>query len=229
MIHAYCIRRAAEPSPAPTLRGVEGAPIRSLSRSGLALWVSDLAALPPTPERLRAHDRVVRAALATATPLPIRYGAGAFRGDAAALGALEERAADFRESLDRVAGRIEAGLRVEWVHPPSSEAGPTAAETAPAGGSGRAYLEVRRRKLQAAETLRTHAAETLDRVESALALDDVPSRRTLLPAAGVAGTLAHLVQRGAVSQYRERVETARAALPDLVLSLSGPWAPYSFV
>ena len=39
---------------------------------------------------------------------------------------------------------------------------------------------------------------------------------------------AHLVERGAVEQYRVRLKQAREEKPELHFLVSGPWAPYSF-
>lgn len=225
MLHAYCVRRASEPAPPPELKGVDGAAVYLVGEGELALWVS--SAEPnraPELERLRAHDRVVRAALATATPLPIRLGAH-FQDEVAARAALRERATEFLEALRRVEHRVEMAVRVEWgAEAPLPDPVPTLAVS-----SGREYLEMRRRQLEAGAALGERARRELDAVADFFADLDLPTVRNLLPDSQSVGSLAHLVHRNQIDQYRERARAARQQLSRLNLSLSGPWAPYSFV
>jgi hypothetical protein len=247
VLYAYCVRRAGEPGPTAGLRGLDDAPVRLVEESGLGFWVSRSSSLPTTPTRLAQHDRVVQQALRSATPLPIRYGAACFQTEEAAREALVARAEPFAASLDRVAGRVEMGIRVEWAAPPSSSAAapdgpaerrpePVPASTSgqriegasapPAGG--RAFLEARKRELEGRESLRRAAAAALDEVERRLALLDVPAVRSLLPSAGTAGILAHLVRSADAEPYRSTVAAITPDLIELRLVVSGPWAPYSF-
>lgn len=229
MLHAYCVRRAGEPGPDPDLPGINGAPVRLIEFGPLGLWVSEGEARPATAERLGEHDRVVRDALRTATPLPIRYGAGDFPSEAAAREALAARAEEFAGALARLAGRVEMGVRVDWERPaasPREGVGEPSSGAAPQGG--RAYLEGRREALREREALRSAAEEALDRVLRQMALDDLPIERTLLPQPGTAGIVAHLVRREDVKSYCSAVDRAGDALPDLRITPTGPWAPYSF-
>lgn len=232
MIYAYCVRRAGEPGPDAELQGLAGRPVRLIEGPEIGFWVSEGSALPATPERLREHDRVVRAALRSATPLPIRYGTGCFASEADAREALRTRSESLRESLARVEGRVEMGVRMEWTPPepapePSRGSGETGVGTeAPPGG--RAYLEARRAELERAGSLRAAAGAALDRLEQELALEGVPAVRTVLPRPDVAGLLAHLVLRSEVQRYNECVTRAARAMPEYRLTVSGPWAPYSF-
>lgn len=247
MLYAYCIRRAGEPGPTAELHGLDEAPVRLIEEAGLGLWVSRNASLPPTPTRLAQHDRVVQEALRSATPLPIRYGAACFQSEEAAREALVARAESFAASLDRVADRVEMGVRVDWAALPSSSAAPP---EAPAGRSpnpvppstsggrpglasappagGRAFLEARKRELEGRDSLHRAAAAALDEVERKLALPDVPTVRSLLPSAGTAGILAHLVRSADADPYRSTVDAIAPDLLELRLVVSGPWAPYSF-
>lgn len=235
MIYAYCVRRAGEPAPDAELEGLAGRPVRLIEAAGIGAWISDTPALPPTPERLRDHDRVVRAALRTATPLPIRYGTGCFATESDARDALRARSDELRESLARVEGRLEMGVRLEWTRPePSSEPRNEPSGRSPGEGDvdqpsgGRAYLEARRREIELRDAGRAAAAAALDRLERELDLEGVPTVRTLLPSPGVAGLLAHLVLRSEAQRYNECVTRAARAMPEYRLTVSGPWAPYSF-
>lgn len=229
MLHAYCVRRAGEPPPDDALTGLGGAPVRLLEEGTLGFWISETPPSKTTPERLREHDRVVRHALRSATPLPIRYGAGAFASEAAAREALVQQAAELSAGLARVAGHVEMGVRVGWEPPePSEPSAGDPADAAPPAASGRAYLEARRDALRERDALLRAAAEALDRVAREMRLDGVPSTRTLLPDPRTAGTVAHLVQRSEIQRYGRAVAAAREALPEYRITPSGPWAPYSF-
>lgn len=225
MLHAYCVRRAGEAGPGPSLRGLDGAAVQLLEEGELGLWYSPGSSPDVTAAHLREHDRVVREALRSATPLPIRFGAGAFPAESDARRALVDRAVEFGEAIDRLAGKVEMGVRVGWTAPTPAGPASTGANR-PAGG--RAYLEARREALRGQEAVRLAASEALDRVERAMGLDPLPSVRTLLPSADTAGIVAHLVRRGQEERYVGAVAAAREALPDLRIAHSGPWAPYSF-
>lgn len=234
MLHGYCIRGAGDPGPPDGLAGVDDRPVTRVDADDLQLWVSEARDHTVTVDRLRGHERVVRAALESATPLPLRYGTR-FRGTSEATDALRERGAEFRESLARVADRVEMSVRVATAGAPGEPAlrhpaRPAPADPAdPAARPGRGYLERRRSELDSTQQARLRADELLAEVESALADLHLPSRRNPLPHGDSMGSVAHLVHRAHLRSYRERIDAVRAARPDLRITLSGPWAPYSFV
>lgn len=222
MIHAYCIVRPGDPPPSDALRGHGGRPVRLLELRGLGVWISDGEPIQPELSAVRDHDAVVRAALRSATPLPLRFGT-TYPDEAALRHALAGAEEELISALERVEGRVEMGVRVEWDR---GDAGPLA-EGQVAGG--RAYLERRRQEMRALERLRSEAGALLDQIESRLVQEGEDGVRTLLPEPGVAGSMAHLVQRHMVGTYRSRVEEVQEDLSDVRLRVSGPWAPYSFV
>jgi hypothetical protein len=206
---------------------VDGAAVRAVEAGGLAVWVSEAGEGPATLGRVRAFDAVVRAALLTATPLPLRYGTR-FGSEEEARRVLRERAVEFEESLGRVAGRVEMGVRALWRAAPSGGADAGAAGEPPAAPrSGREYLELRRAAMRRDDAERARAAALLDRL--AAHFPDLPAVRTPGDGAGVAGSVAHLVRAGEVELYRSLFESARAEIVEADLVLIGPWAPYSFV
>ena len=221
MLHGYCVRRGGDPAPAAGLAGVDAAPVRALADAGLSIWVSDGADPRPTLERVRAHDRVVRAALRTATPVPLRYGAR-FPDEAEARATLRDRAQELLATLERLGDRVEMALHARWTQPPAPP------EPLPVR-SGREYLEARRREMEASDDLRREAEETARRIELAFTPIAPETTREILPEEGVAVAVAHLVQRSQLHRYAACVEDARAALPQMEIRASGPWAPYSFV
>lgn len=219
MITLYCIRRPGEPPPLD-LHGPDGNRVRLIEEGGVGAWVGDGR---PTRDlqAIRDHDRVVRTALRSATPLPARFGT-TFADEGALRQSLRERSVDLVAALDRVADRVEMGIRVLWNVPqqPAEPASPV---------SGREYLESRRREMEAEAELRLAASQLLDAVERELAVERSGTSRVILPEPGVAGTLAHLVHRQAFAEYRSAVGEANLALPTAELHVTGPWAPYSFV
>ena len=202
MLLGYCVRRAGEAGPEAGLAGVGGVAVRLLETPPLGLWLSERAVEGVDPERLREHDAVVRKALETATPLPLRFGT-TFRDEDAVRALLAERRDEFVAALDRVAGRVEMGIRVVWNREPPAPAEHTAPR------SGTEFLEMRRREMRGDEELRQEAEELLTEIEDRLAPLAVATERAVLARPDVAGTLAHLVQRADVTRYLRNVEGAR--------------------
>jgi hypothetical protein len=232
-LYAYCLRHAGEPPPAGTLRGIGGAAVSLFEHGGLGVWFSWLDSPRADETSLREHDRVVRSALRSATPLPLRFGAS-FTGTVGLRGLLDERRQEFLASLARVAGRVEMGLTVFWDEQRARAQllaeRPELHTLEVPPSSGREYLEQKVRATAVDAALRSRAGDVMARVESLLRdTADIPIVRTPGPRPGVAGTLAQLVRRDMVAEYRSRVAAADEILPDLRLALSGPWGPYSFV
>ena len=231
MLHAYCIRGSGDPNPAPELIGVGGAPVRSLVSGNLAIWVSTSVGAPATAESLRQHEGVVRSALRSATPLPLRFGA-LFTDDTMACKTLVLRHEEFERQLARFADQVEMGIRIARVGPPDlqdSEVDRTARGDPALRSPGRAYLEARKRDAVSESTRRQRIEASMARVEAQLAELELPTVRTILAGDPPIGSVAHLVQRAQLSPYRRRVADLQERNPDLLITASGPWAPYSFV
>ena len=196
--------------------------MRVLLEGRLSVWYGEGSPPAATLEAIAAHDAVIRAALRSSTPVPVRYGAE-FSDEGAMRASLHEREEALLEALERVRDRVEMGLRVSWDRAPRLEISEVAVR------SGTEYLEARRRELERVAEEESAASALLDEVDRRVAPEGTPTHRKLLPDPGVAGLLAHLVHRSEVRTYRSRVEGAREELPGVGLYLTGPWAPYSFV
>jgi hypothetical protein len=234
VLYGYCIRRDSDPPPPDGTTGVDGATVRRLEAAGLAIWLSAAPAdRDPAAARIRDHDAVVRKAMRTVTPLPIRFGT-VFADDDAARAVLHDRAAEFGASLDRVCGKMEVGVRVVWDEDAQRGAveaenpRPKVVDGGPFPG-GRRFLEVRRRRIETDRALRSRAEELLDRIQACFVPLGAPCVRDVMPRTDVAGTLTHLVGRTEKESYRLRVEGARRSFSNLSIVMSGPFAPYSFV
>lgn len=222
-IYLYCIRRADHAPPAD-LPGVGGAPTLHLERGELSAWYARLPRRAPDEAALRAHEAVVREALRTATPVPLRF--GMWIADEDALAALLDRERErFLALLARVGGRVEMGVR--GVEPETREAVAEATSTATGLGPGRAYLERRRAALGAGEARDARARRLAGLVRPALEEVAEEVVTVLVPDPRTIFEISFLIARGAVRDFRARAD--RLAIPGVELALSGPWAPYSFV
>lgn len=230
-VYLYCAIPAAgeaAPAPPPALRGVDGAPVRLLPAGPIAAWVSDVdePVLAPTVARARAHDAVVRAALAAVTPVPARFGQ-----IAADDGSLVSRLAGRREALvhalEHVHDCVEVDVRILL------PAGAPAEQPAePPRGSGTAYLRWLRERQQARQSNVDQAEFLRGRVAAVLAEEPVEVVRDAVwaPMGSDAQSVevAHLVSRSMLARHRAIVRTVLEREGAMRVMLSGPWAPYTF-
>lgn len=222
--YLYCIIPAAYEPPAASRRGVDAAPVRELSASGLAAWVSDVPdpVMAPSVSRARAHDDVVRDAMARATPVPARFGQ-VLAGDDQVAALLGERRESLLESLERVRGCVEMTVRILL-------AGQTNAPGPAPRESGSAYLRwvrerqhVRQAVSDQAEFLRRGVARAVEEagvVREIVWATVAPGARSL--------EAAHLVPRTLIARHRDVVRTTVERDHRMKVMLSGPWAPYTF-
>ncbi|WP_234347760.1 GvpL/GvpF family gas vesicle protein [Streptomyces specialis] len=243
--YVYAITRdGAGPLPGG-LRGVDDGPLTAVARDGLAAVVSPVAdrdfAEEPLRARLedlawlertaRAHQRVVDGLTgADGGVLPLRL-ATVCRDEAGVLRLLAVNHDRFAAALDRLDGRAEWGVKV-YADP--ADAAPAAVPAArPA--SGRDYLRQRGRQRQAEGAARQAAEEAVRSVHDTLARAAEGTRLHPPQAARLSGEPGQNLLNGA---YLVRREDSRAfcalagelagRLTGLRLSLTGPWAPYSF-
>lgn len=222
--YLYCILPAGCDPPPASRRGVDAAPVRALDTAGMTAWVSDIAhaSLSPSVARARAHDEVVRDAMAHATPVPARFGQ-LLADDAAFTRWIAERHDSIVESLERVRGCVEMTVRILL-------AGHNAAPGPAPRESGSAYLRWVRERQQARQAV-TDQAEFLRR-GVARAVDEAGVVRDVRWATVAPGArsleAAHLVPRELLSRHREVVRSTVERDKRMKVMLSGPWAPYTF-
>jgi hypothetical protein len=229
------------------LKGVAGDPPRLLSHHGLIAVVSHvperdfseeplrrrLEDLDWLTETARAHQSVIDALTVVTTPLPLRM-ATVFRDDSGVRVMMEAREDDFRRTLERLAGRVEWGVKVY------AEAEPQEAPAAaPKPASGRDYLRQRRSRMRTDEDMWQRAEEFATRLHASLSSYAEDSRlhapqnpalsrhsgRNLLNAA-------YLVPRDSSEEFVELVDRTkdetRTDGSGMRVELTGPWAAYSF-
>ncbi len=222
-LYLYCLVRAGTEPPG-TLRGLEDTPVSARAAGALACWVSPMTTVPDaTLERIRRHDDVVEAALATGiSPVPLRWGQGV-EDEAALAATLVERQDGYLEALERVAGAVEFGVRVL---DPAREAAPAPAAAGP--GAGTAYLRALAERAAAERAVDARGQEIAANLRAVLGAIIRQERIDALPTRHGVVSVAHLVARRAEAEYRAGVERVRRDRPELRFLVTGPWPPYSF-
>jgi hypothetical protein len=188
--------------------GVDGEPVVSLAAGGLHLTHSvhrDGFEPPVAADALWAHEGIVDELLEAGAVLPFRF--GTMLPDRAAAERLLMRERDrFTRRLAEVRGRVELAVRV---------AIPESDDAAPANGA--TYLAARARERDAHEEVLAPLAS----------LAAARSRRN--PNAAQVISASYLVALDDVERFASAVRDLQESHPDLALSCTGPWAPYSFV
>jgi len=112
--YLYAIVEAGEPRSYPSI-GIEGNDVYSIAEGRVAAVVSGLTGSKIRPQRanLAAHQAVLKCLMADTTPLPMAFGTIA-ASPKAIRGILVRNQGAFEEQLQRVAGKVEMGLRVAW-------------------------------------------------------------------------------------------------------------------
>lgn len=210
MIYLYAI--ADRLADLPEIEGIDDVPVARRACEGLDLALSEHeAAVDTTEEAVLAHARVVEALVPlTEALLPARFGV-AFNDVQALETALGERADELRESLERVRGRVELGVRV--VGEERREA--TTAST------GRAYLEARRATSAEADRLEGELHDALARRVRAARVSKQSGGRLVLSGA-------YLVEPDGIPAFQDAIHSLETEHPHLTFALTGPWPAYSF-
>jgi hypothetical protein len=220
-LYAYCLVEDLEAFDATT-RGISGAAVRALQIDELAVLVSDFNADTVTVTRENAldHAAVVRSVLDRTTPLPFRFGTLVTEQQLSSY--ISARKPALQTRFTHVRGCVEMSVKIIKELLKNNEQ-PRDEVT-----SGTSFLEEKRRALLGSEQNATEAAEIsgwlYEQVDGLIRDEQVtvrPSEKLVLAAA-------HLVERGKIPQYKEKLVAARKNRPELHFLLSGPWPPYSF-
>ncbi|MFD0251013.1 GvpL/GvpF family gas vesicle protein [Streptomyces sp. NPDC127113] len=244
--YVYAVCRPFGAALQAQLTGVAGDPPRLLAHGGLVAVVSHVPEADFSEEALRAHledldwlaatarshQQVIDALTAVTTPLPLRL-ATVFRDDSGVRMMMEQREEAFRNTLARLDGRVEWGVKVYVEAEPEQAAAP--ARPAPKPASGRDYLRQRRQQSRANEDLRSRAERFATGLHSTLSslADDARLHAPQNPRlSGAAGrnvlNAAYLVRRDASEEFVEKIDRTKDDAPGIRVELTGPWAAYSF-
>ncbi|MGY3617111.1 GvpL/GvpF family gas vesicle protein [Bradyrhizobium sp. USDA 10063] len=249
--YTYAVARPFNPTQAAGLVGVDGAAIHLVRHQDLVAVVSPLApaaadetALRARLETLaeleviaRAHHRVVATVAACTPTLPFRL-ATVHRTDDRVAQLLRREYRRLRETLDRLAGRVEVGVKIYVQHARASADVMSMAEKTGGSGSARAgrdYLRNRREqrdRRQHAWRCASTAAEQMDAVLAGLAVDRRQHRTQGAEMSAAPGenvfNAAYLVDAGRAEEFAARAQRLGAENPHVTLEVTGPWPPYSF-
>ncbi|MBX9392806.1 GvpL/GvpF family gas vesicle protein [Streptomyces sp. TRM72054] len=252
--YVYAVCRPFDAALQSQLTGVAGAPPKLLHHRGLVAVVSAVPERDFAEEPLRAHledldwltatarahQGVIDALTTVTTPLPLRLGT-VFRDDSGVRMMLEAREGDFLRTLDRLAGRVEWGVKVyaESAAGESAESpqGPDTENGWAAGKamSGRDYLRRRSQSVKEHESGLRKAEEFADRLHERLAAYAEDSRLHAPQSAQLSGAsgrnvlnAAYLVPRARSEEFVEIVDRTKGEMPGIRVELTGPWAAYSF-
>ena len=253
LLWAYCVVHHGEFVSAG-VPAVANGRVEVIEAEGLATLVSRVPAAQFDAEPLtrnlndlnwlervaREHERVLDAALAHSTIVPLRM-CTLFEDPAGVQDMLRRERDTFNATLDALEGRLEWAVKVlvdrdrlaQTARSQSSEA-PSAAS----GGEGSAYLQRRRTERSTREATSRLAADIAQQVHARLqdwAIDArirPPQNRELSGHEGeMVLNAAYLVERERTDKLREIVAELEAHHRRLGarIELTGPWPPYNFV
>jgi hypothetical protein len=245
--YTYAVARPFDAGRIDGVHGVDGAPVHLIVHRDVVAVVSPLdgsfvtdAALRARLENLdeleivaRAHHAVVEAAANLTVTLPFRL-ATIHRGEDRVAEILRQGYDHFDAALDRLAGRVELGVKVYAL---PAEMVPGVAAPEPGSASpGRDYLRRRRdetHRQQDAQQLAETGARRIDESLATTAVERLhhqPQDPRLSTADG-ANVLnaAYLVEEERVEEFLARAAELQASVAGVAVVVTGPWAPYSFV
>ena len=235
-VYVYGITAAADAA-SMSHTGVEGSPVRAIEEGELAALVSDVAggALAAARE-VRAHWRVLEAASAQATILPVRFGT-VMDDDAAVREQLLTASAPRLEALlKELTGRVQVGVKGNYQQDELLRGVVAASPTVAAlrkkidGLPEQAtyYERIRLGELVAAEVERRRD-EDAARARARLEPLAVATRAEGAGAPDAAFNLAFLVERERLDKFTAAVNDVIEQLGDSIdVRYVGPLAPYSF-
>jgi hypothetical protein len=218
--------------------GISGAAVHSVTIGPVAAVVSDCAQQKLRPERahLSAHKEVLKRLMLDSTVLPMAF--GIIADDLQAVKrmlTLNQKA--FLEQLERVAGKVEMGLRVNWDVPNIFE---FFVDTHPELREARDRLLGSQRQLRQEDKLELgqlfdrilveDRASHFEKLEEALAPHCAEIKQSSARNVNEVANLNCLVDREKQKQLEDAVfEAAGLFDNNYAFDLNGPWAPHNFV
>lgn len=249
--YVYCLVRSPEapsldnsPDGMPGTSGLRLIPVEDgfwlvaadapLSAYGSEEIERRLSDLDWVSERALAHEAMVEHFSAQGTVLPMKLFT-LFHGDERAAAQIRDRWEEIGQVFDRIAGRVEWGVRVHFREDEARRQALAASLTGPRPASGTGFLL---RKKAEKESARNLAGQARIEVESAyedLARHAAEARRRE-PAPGEAGArllldAAFLVSSAEGEDFEAAVrrQAERLAGCSCEVTLTGPWPPYNFL
>jgi hypothetical protein len=242
--YTYAVARPFDIESAGRIRGVDDAAIRLLRYRDI---VAVSSAMPPeaaeetavrarleTLESVeamaRTHHAVVEAVAARTVAIPFRL-ATIHHDERRVIDLLRHRHAEFDATLNRLAGRVEIGVKV---YVDVSAASPAIVASGSAS-PGRDYLRTRRAERVQRDQASREAVDVAGRVDAALAEFAVERTRHRPQAAQLRDdraenilNAAYLVDVSELPAFHSLVRRVGTDSPGVRIEVTGPWPPYSF-
>ena len=231
-LYLYCLSDELDVGVTLSVAGIAEAVARVVELGAIKAVVSDVQTLPVrvTKENVLAHERVIDCVMAQTTPLPFRFGSVVKPDELQRYIASNEDS--LRALLDRVRGAVEMSVKILWDR---ESAGGERANTglddlgkAEGAGPGLSFLLAKQKQMAGREELKIKAGEIASWLDEGLGRLVREKVVTLNPADVMVVRAAHLVERGLVAEYRERVNSLCRERNYLRFLTSGAWPPYSF-
>ena len=224
-LYAYCMVEDLDTFDAHT-GGISGAAVRLLKIDDFGVLVSDPGSdtVPVTRDNAFAHAAVVRSVLDRTTPLPFRFGTLVTEQQLSSY--ISSRKPALHTNFAHVRNSVEMSVKIIWQLSTDNPDEPT--NKTITQGAGTTFLAQKRRELEGDERRSAQAEEIATWLRDTVSGLTRDERVTLRPAHKLVLAAAHLVERTAFPNYREKLATARQNRPELHFLLSGPWPPYSF-
>jgi hypothetical protein len=189
-------------------------------------------------QKVRAHEQVLEGVLEATSVVPCRF-CTVYRTEAELRRFLAERSEELARALERVAGRVELGVKAfvdRERFAAANDAVRKLAEKVSQAEGGRAYLESRRLEQVVGQELARFGAEVTVALDERLRAAADDGIRLGLQRPEVSGREEEMVFNGAYlvadgpSFGRELAALAADFRESgLELELTGPWPPYNFV
>lgn len=208
MISLYCV--VDDPAAARAAcrgSGPEGVMVIGAGRLG-CVGRMEVTPLPSDdPQALVDHDAVIRRLMGTCTVLPFRYGT-AFSSEGEVQAQMDARAGEFELLLRKLRGKVELALRASAAPPPRRCA-----------SSGRGYLRALRHEAGGSVLHELHKALAASSDSAVVTADRPCSIKS-----------SYLVDESGIERFCRLLAQTLSGLEGVRdTSLTGPWAPYSFV
>jgi hypothetical protein len=182
----------------------------------------------------RAHEAVLQAAAALTTVVPLRFGT-IYHGRGHVEQMLEERSDELRDTLARVRGHVELGVKA-WVDLAAVGRTLGGADQPLEGGAGMAYLQQRSREQERSRELTARCIELAEEAHGRLADVAVAAVANRPQPRELTGRSESMVLNGAYlvpdgdERLRSEVDRLAAEHADLGVEyeLTGPWPPHNF-
>jgi hypothetical protein len=214
----------------------------SLEEFDEATLPQKLADTPWLEQKIRAHEQVLESVLETAPVIPCRF-CTIYRSEDDLRLFLAERSDALTQALERVAGRVELGVKAFVDQERFASGGALRndairehAERASQAAGGRAYLEQRRLEQLVAEELARFKGEVADELHERLLAAADDGVRLALQRPELTGRDEEMLFNGAyLVRDQARFEQELSGLAEeqresgVELELTGPWPPYNFV